>query len=178
MFRQLSAETDVGNVKEEGSTANSCASHNESKNRYRHSVRMPRSLFPCVRKIVHRGSKFFRTQNRKQAEAKERDSHEQCCGYITGIGDRPSLHRNNLSLDWTMAVNRRLHSLTPRAPAGRSTSVMAISHQLRIRLLEVVGHSFVLDDYAVHVAPISLPFPALLSAGSVGFDVRGCSLSR
>jgi hypothetical protein len=56
-------------------------------------------------------------------------------------------------------------------------SVMAIFRQLRSRLLEVVGHSLVLDDYAVHVTPISLPFPTFLSGGSIGFDVRSCSLS-
>ena len=54
---------------------------------------------------------------------------------------------------------------------------MAIFRQLRSRLLEVVGHSLVLDDYAVHVTPISLPFPTFLSGGSIGFDVRSCSLS-
>ena len=56
-------------------------------------------------------------------------------------------------------------------------SVIGIYRQLRSRVLEVVSHALLLDDNAVHVTPISLPFPTLLGTGSIGFVIRGCHLS-
>jgi hypothetical protein len=44
--QQLSTEANVSDVQEERAAAYSRASHNESKNRYPHSVWMPRPLFP------------------------------------------------------------------------------------------------------------------------------------
>jgi hypothetical protein len=69
------------------------------------------------------------------------------------------------------STTRTFLSRLKSARQRRVEAVGVAAHILIAALLEVVIHSFILDDYAVQATPIFLPSPAFLSAGSVGFDV-------
>jgi len=83
MFQQLPTKADVSDVQEKRRTANSHASDNQSKNGYRHSIRMPCPL----RKVIHHRSEFLGTQNGKQSEREEECGHYECCGSINPTGN-------------------------------------------------------------------------------------------
>jgi hypothetical protein len=54
---------------------------------------------------------------------------------------------------------------------------MAIFYQLGSGRQEAIRHPVVLDDNAVHAAPISLPSPSFFSTGRISFDIRSRNLS-
>ena len=86
IFQQLSTQSGVCDVNEQGSTTNSSAANHQSQNWQRHLIRVPTILLPCIRKIIHCVSSLSGRKMANSPTVKKRNAIKSAAGPLARSG--------------------------------------------------------------------------------------------